>query len=57
VIGETDYILRFLTTDIDEYQRIIDGLLDRDVGIRNYFSHVRSKAIKNESGSILELLL
>lgn len=57
VIGETDYILRFLTTDIDEYQRIIDRLLDQDIGILNYFSHVRSKAIKNESGSVLELLL
>lgn len=56
VIGETDYILRFLTTDIDQYQSIIDGLLDRDVGILNYFSHVRSKAIKDEPG-ILDLLL
>lgn len=57
VIGEVDYILRFVTVDIDHYQRVIERLLDADIGIRVYFSHVRSKTIKRNPRALLEHLL
>ncbi len=57
VIGEIDYILKFVTTDIDHYQQLIEELLEQDVGIMMYFSHVRSKAIKDNSGDLLNVLL
>jgi len=57
VIGEVDYILQFVTIDIDHYQRLIESLLESDIGILNYFSHVQSKAIKDDSSRLLESLL
>jgi hypothetical protein len=52
-----DYILEFVAVDIDHYQRLMESLLERDVGILNYFSHVHSKDIKDDSGKLLEVLL
>lgn len=57
VIGESDYILSFVAIDIDHYQQLMESLLEMDVGILNYFSHVRSKAIKDEASSMMGLLL
>lgn len=57
VIGEVDYILQFVAIDIDHYQRLIEGLLEREIGILNYFSHVRSKAIKEDFGRLLPTLM
>jgi hypothetical protein len=49
--------LEFVAIDIDHYQRLMESLLERDVGILNYFSHVHSKDIKDDSGKLLEVLL
>lgn len=57
VAGEIDYILHFVTVDIDHYQRLVEQLLEADVGIRVYFSHVRSKQIKNDHSDLLDALL
>lgn len=57
VIGEIDYILKFVTTDIDHYQQLIENLLEQDIGIMMYFSHVRSKEIKDDSSQLLNVLL
>ncbi|RLA33516.1 MAG: Lrp/AsnC family transcriptional regulator [Gammaproteobacteria bacterium] len=57
VVGEIDYILSFVTVDIDHYQRLIEDLLAREIGILAYFSHVRSKSIKEGSNNLLEHLL
>lgn len=57
VIGEIDYILTFVTTDIDHYQRVMERLLNSDIGIQVYYSHVRSKVIKDHSTDLLGKLL
>lgn len=57
VIGEADYILQFIAVDIDQYQRLMERLLNSDIGIHVYFSHVRSKAIKDHSTDALNSLL
>lgn len=56
-VGEIDYILQFLTIDIDHYQRLMEDLLDQDIGIHVYYSHVRSKLIKDDASKLLEIML
>lgn len=57
VIGEIDYILNFIALDVDHYQRIVDQLLDADIGIYKYASNVRSKLTKSDSSLLLRNLL
>ena len=49
VSGGYDYLLRFLTRGVNHYQEIIEGLLERDIGISKYFSYIviKSPFIKN----------
>ena len=35
-----DYLVKFNTCGIGEYQEIVEALLDADLGIRKYFSYV-----------------
>lgn len=36
--------------DIDAYQRLVDGLLAREIGIARYFTYIVTKAVKDEIG-------
>ncbi|WP_138470691.1 Lrp/AsnC family transcriptional regulator [Poseidonocella sp. HB161398] len=40
VSGGYDYLAKFITAGIVDYQTIMEGLLERDVGIDKYFSFV-----------------
>lgn len=40
VSGGYDYLLKFVTAGISEYQEIMERLIDSDVGIDKYFSFV-----------------
>ena len=40
ISGGYDYLLKFVTAGIDDYQSIMERLIDRDVGIDKYFSFV-----------------
>ena len=44
--GGIDYILKIVAADIDSYQRLIDGLLDRELGIERYFTYIVTKTVK-----------
>lgn len=44
VSGGYDYLLKFVTAGIIDYQNVIEGLLDRDIGIDKYFSFVVIKS-------------
>lgn len=55
--GGIDYILKVVTTDIDEYQNLIDRLLAVDIGISRYFTYIVTKPIKSERGYPLRELL
>ncbi|MGO7427377.1 Lrp/AsnC family transcriptional regulator, partial [Rhizobium ruizarguesonis] len=35
--------------DIDAYQRLVDGLLDRELGIDRYFTYIVTKTVKEET--------
>ncbi len=47
--GGVDYFLKIMAPDIDAYQRLIDGLLDRELGIERYFTYIVTKTIKDET--------
>ena len=44
VSGGYDYLLKFVTRSVSHYQSIIEGLLERDIGIEKYFSYIIIKS-------------
>lgn len=44
VSGGYDYLLKFITRGVSHYQSIIEGLLDRNIGIDKYFSYIVIKS-------------
>lgn len=48
VAGGFDYMTRFLVRDIAHYQRVIETLLDASLGIKEYFTYVVTKEVKEE---------
>ena len=44
VSGGFDYLLKFVTRGIGHYQDVVDGLLDREIGIAKYFTYVVIKS-------------
>jgi len=55
--GGVDYVLKIMAADIDAYQRLVDGLLDRDLGIDRYFTYIVTKTVKEETALPLSALL
>ena len=55
--GGVDYVLKIMAADIDGYQRLVDGLLDREIGIERYFTYIVTKTIKEETVQPLSELL
>jgi len=55
--GGVDYKLKVVALDLDHYQRLLDGLLEADVGIHRYFTYVVTKPIKDARGWPLRRLL
>ena len=53
VSGGYDYLLRFLTRGVNHYQQVIEGLLERNIGIEKYFSYIviKSPFVKTHSRS------
>jgi len=44
VSGGYDYLLKFITCGIAHYQELMEGLLARNIGIEQYFSHVVTRS-------------
>ncbi len=55
--GGYDYLLKFVCTDIKDYQALSDGLLNADIGIDKFFSYVVIKPVKPYLGYPLAHLL
>ena len=49
VSGGYDYLLKFVAQGVNHYQSIIEGLLERNIGIEKYFSYIviKSPFVKN----------
>ncbi|BAV52924.1 AsnC family transcriptional regulator (plasmid) [Mesorhizobium loti] len=46
--GGVDYFLKVVTRDIDEYQRLVDALLECEIGIDRYFTYIVTKLVKDD---------
>lgn len=44
ISGGYDYLLKFLTRGVAHYQSIIEGMLERDIGVGKYFSYIVIKS-------------
>ncbi len=44
--GGVDYFMHVRASDIDHYQRLIDGLLQENIGIDRYYTYIVTKNIK-----------
>ena len=55
--GGVDYLLKVMTADIDAYQRLVDALLERELGIDRYFTYIVIKTVKDEVALPLPELL
>ncbi|MDX1605876.1 MAG: Lrp/AsnC family transcriptional regulator [Candidatus Competibacterales bacterium] len=55
--GGVDYLLKIVARDIDDYQALIDDLLQADVGIDRYFTYIVTKQVKRPTGYPLRELL
>lgn len=55
--GGIDYMLKVATRDIDAYQRFVDSLLEREIGIDRYFTYIVTRTVKDEPAlPVAELL-
>lgn len=46
--GGVDYLMKVMARDIDAYQRLVDALLERELGIDRYFTYIVIKTVKDE---------
>lgn len=46
--GGVDYVLKVVARDIDAYQRLVDNLLEREIGIDRYFTYIVTRTVKEE---------
>ena len=46
VAGGVDYFLKFVCEGVDTYQRLVDEMLQSDIGLHRYFTYVVTKPIK-----------
>ena len=55
--GGVDYLLKVVARDVDAYQRLVDDLLEREIGIARYFTYIVTKTVKDEPALPLEALV
>lgn len=55
--GGFDYLLKIVVVDIDHYQRLIDRLLQAEIGIEKYFTYVVTKRVKHSREYPIEDLI
>jgi Lrp/AsnC family transcriptional regulator of ectoine degradation len=49
--GGIDYLMKVVARDVDGYQRMVDELLEAEVGIDRYFTYIVTKPVK-EGGEL-----
>lgn len=54
--GGLDYLLQIICRDVDSYQRFMDHLLDRRIGLKRYFTYIVTKSVKEAPVDIAQLL-
>ncbi|MCB8836416.1 Lrp/AsnC family transcriptional regulator [Aurantimonas sp. VKM B-3413] len=54
--GGVDYILKVAAPDVDAYQRLMDGWLEREIGIARYFTYIVTRTVKEAVDPPVEAL-
>jgi DNA-binding Lrp family transcriptional regulator len=44
ISGGYDYLVKFLTRGVTHYQTVMEGILERDIGVAKYFSYIVIKS-------------
>lgn len=44
--GGIDYMLKVVTRDLEEYQALVEGLLNAEIGVNRYYSYVVTSSVK-----------
>lgn len=57
VSGGYDYLVKFVTRSVSHYQEVVEGLLERTIGIEKYFSYIVIKTILDNDAVALTSLL
>ena len=57
VSGGYDYLVKFVTRSVSHYQEVIEGILERNIGVEKYFSYVVIKTILDDDAVPLTSLL
>lgn len=52
--GGVDYFLKVVCRDIDTYQRLVDRLLDMDVGLKRYYTYIVTKSVKSAAAPLAQ---
>ncbi len=55
--GGIDYMLKVVARDIDAYQRFVDAMLEREIGIDRYFTYIVTRTVKDEPALPMGALL
>ena len=45
--GGIDYVVKIASRDVEDYQALIDRLLDSEIGIDRYFTYIVTKVVKS----------
>ncbi|WP_282606577.1 Lrp/AsnC family transcriptional regulator [Pelagibius sp. Alg239-R121] len=57
VSGGYDYLLKFVARNIAHYQEIVEDILERNIGVKKYFSYVVIKSLINKDSVPLKSIL
>jgi DNA-binding Lrp family transcriptional regulator len=57
VSGPYDYLLKFVTRGLGHYEEIMERLLERNIGIENYFSYIAVKTPFVKEAYLIERLI
>lgn len=55
--GGVDYVLRVITQGLEQYQQLMDRMLEASLGIERYWSYIVTKSVKPFAGYPVEQLL
>lgn len=45
--GGVDYFMKFICENVDAYQRLVDSMLESDIGLKRYYTYIVTKPVKS----------
>ncbi len=54
--GGSDYVMKVITASLNDFQNLMDDLLNKEIGIDRYITYVVTRDVKSTPISLLKLL-